>query len=215
MTKYNTIVKILLETYPDAKCELDYNSPFELLVSTVLSAQSTDVRVNIITKELFKLYNTPVKILELGEKKLSEYIKSIGFYNVKSKNIIALSHLILQDYEGKVPDTMEELVKLPGVGRKTANVVLSNCFGVPAIAVDTHVFRVSKRLGFSDKQYPEQVEQDLMEKIYKKNWINAHHALIFHGRRVCKARKPNCEVCTVSKYCGYYNKERKKGEKNK
>ena len=182
MTKYNEIVKILLETYPDARCELEYDSPYELLVSTVLSAQSTDVRVNIITKELFKLYNTPETILELGEKKLSEYIKSIGFYNVKSKNIIALSHIILQNYHGEVPNSMDELIELPGVGRKTANVVLSNCFGIPAIAVDTHVFRVSRRLGFSDKDYPELVEQDLMKKIFKKYWTDAHHAFIFHGR---------------------------------
>ncbi len=215
MTKYNEIVKILLETYPDARCELEYDSPYELLVSTVLSAQSTDVRVNIITKELFKLYNTPETILELGEKKLSEYIKSIGFYNVKSKNIIALSHIILQNYHGEVPNSMDELIELPGVGRKTANVVLSNCFGIPAIAVDTHVFRVSRRLGFSDKDYPELVEQDLMKKIFKKYWTDAHHAFIFHGRRVCKARKPNCNSCTVSKYCIYYKNERKKGEASK
>ena len=215
MTKYNEIVKILLETYPDARCELEYDSPYELLVSTVLSAQSTDVRVNIITKELFKLYNTPETILELGEKKLSEYIKSIGFYNVKSKNIIALSHIILQNYHGEVPNSMDELIELPGVGRKTANVVLSNCFGIPAIAVDTHVFRVSRRLGFSDKDYPELVEQDLMKKIFKKYWTDAHHAFIFHGRRVCKARKPNCNSCTVSKYCIYYKNKRKKGEASK
>ncbi len=215
MTKYNEIVKILLETYPDARCELEYDSPYELLVSTVLSAQSTDVRVNIITKELFKLYNTPETILELGEKKLSEYIKSIGFYNVKSKNIIALSHIILQNYHGEVPNSMDELIELPGVGRKTANVVLSNCFGIPAIAVDTHVFRVSRRLGFSDKDYPELVEKDLMKKIFKKYWTDAHHAFIFHGRRVCKARKPNCNSCTVSKYCIYYKNERKKGEASK
>ena len=167
MSKYNIIVKTLLDTYPDAKCELEYKTPYELLVATVLSAQSTDVRVNIVTKELFKNYNTPEKILKLGEEKLMEYIKSIGFYNVKSKNIIALSHLLIQNYDSQVPDEMDELLKLPGVGRKTANVVLSNCFGVPAIAVDTHVFRVSTRLGFSDKKDPLQVEQDLMKKISK------------------------------------------------
>jgi DNA-(apurinic or apyrimidinic site) lyase (EC 4.2.99.18)/endonuclease III (EC 3.2.2.-) len=161
------------------KCELEYKTPYELLVATVLSAQSTDVRVNIVTKELFKNFNTPEKILKLGEEKLMEYIKSIGFYNVKSKNIIALSHLLIQNYDSQVPDEMDELLKLPGVGRKTANVVLSNCFGVPAIAVDTHVFRVSTRLGFSDKKDPLQVEQDLMKKISKKYWTDAHHAFIF------------------------------------
>ena len=208
MSKYNIIVKTLLDTYPDAKCELEYKTPYELLVATVLSAQSTDVRVNIVTKELFKNFNTPEKILKLGEKKLMEYIKSIGFYNVKSKNIIALSHLLIQNYDSQVPDEMDELLKLPGVGRKTANVVLSNCFGVPAIAVDTHVFRVSTRLGFSDKKDPLQVEQDLMKKISKKYWTDAHHAFIFHGRRVCKARNPMCELCSVQSYCKFYKKKK-------
>lgn len=208
MSKYNIIVKTLLDTYPDAKCELEYKTPYELLVATVLSAQSTDVRVNIVTKELFKNYNTPEKILKLGEEKLMEYIKSIGFYNVKSKNIIALSHLLIQNYDSQVPDEMDELLKLPGVGRKTANVVLSNCFGVPAIAVDTHVFRVSTRMGFSDKKDPLQVEQDLMKKISKKYWTDAHHAFIFHGRRVCKARNPMCELCSVQSYCKFYKKKK-------
>ena len=208
MSKYNIIVKTLLDTYPDAKCELEYKTPYELLVATVLSAQSTDVRVNIVTKELFKNYNTPEKILKLGEERLMEYIKSIGFYNVKSKNIIALSHLLIQNYDSQVPDEMDELLKLPGVGRKTANVVLSNCFGVPAIAVDTHVFRVSTRLGFSDKKDPLQVEQDLMKKISKKYWTDAHHAFIFHGRRVCKARNPMCELCSVQSYCKFYKKKK-------
>ena len=208
MSKYNIIVKTLLDTYPDAKCELEYKTPYELLVATVLSAQSTDVRVNIVTKELFKNYNTPEKILKLGEEKLMEYIKSIGFYNVKSKNIIALSHLLIQNYDSQVPDEMDELLKLPGVGRKTANVVLSNCFGVPAIAVDTHVFRVSTRLGFSDKKDPLQVEKDLMKKISKKYWTDAHHAFIFHGRRICKARNPMCELCSVQSYCKFYKKKK-------
>lgn len=208
MNKYNIIVKTLLDTYPDAKCELEYKTPYELLVATVLSAQSTDVRVNIVTKELFKNYNTPEKILKLGEERLMEYIKSIGFYNVKSKNIIALSHLLIQNYDSQVPEQMDELLKLPGVGRKTANVVLSNCFGVPAIAVDTHVFRVSTRLGFSDKKDPLQVEQDLMKKISKKYWTDAHHAFIFHGRRVCKARNPMCELCSVQSYCKFYKKKK-------
>lgn len=208
MSKYNIIVKTLLDTYPDAKCELEYQTPYELLVATVLSAQSTDVRVNIVTKELFKNYNTPEKILKLGEEKLMEYIKSIGFYNVKSKNIIALSHLLIQNYDSQVPEQMDELLKLPGVGRKTANVVLSNCFGVPAIAVDTHVFRVSTRLGFSDKKDPLQVEQDLMKKISKKYWTDAHHAFIFHGRRICKARNPMCELCSVQSYCKFYKKKK-------
>ncbi len=209
MSKYNDIVKILFKTYPNAKCELEYKTPYELLVATVLSAQSTDVRVNLVTRELFKNYNTPEKILELGEERLMEYIKSIGFYNVKSKNIIALSHTLIQDYDGEVPGEMDELIKLAGVGRKTANVVLSNCFGVAAIAVDTHVFRVSTRLGFSVKKDLLLVEQDLMKKISKKYWTDAHHTFIFHGRRTCKARNPICDLCSVQTYCKFYKNERK------
>ncbi len=207
MDKYNKIIKILLQTYPDAKCELNYRTPFELLIATVLSAQSTDVRVNLVTKDLFKEHNTPEKIVELGEDKLIKYIKSIGFYNVKSKNIISLAKLIIENYDSRVPNNIEDLIKLPGVGRKTANVVLSNCFSVPAIAVDTHVFRVSKRLGFSKKNNPLHVEQDLMKKISKEYWTDAHHAFIFHGRRVCKARNPLCVSCSVQDYCIFYKEK--------
>lgn len=207
MTKYKKIIDMLKQIYPDAKCELEHNSPYELLIATILSAQSTDKRVNMVTKELFKVADTPQKMVDLGEEKLKEYIKSIGFYNTKSKNIISASIDIIQNYDGKVPKTMEELTKLAGVGRKTANVVMSNCFGVPAIAVDTHVFRLAHRLGFSDSENILEVEYDLQKKISKKDWTLAHHLLIFHGRYTCKAQRPQCDICNLKNCCSYYKKK--------
>lgn len=209
MEKENTkkILEILSETYPDAKCALNFNSPYELLISTILSAQCTDVRVNQVTEELYKEYNTPEKIISLTEEELGEKIRSCGFYKNKSKNILGATRAILEEHNGEVPSTMEELIKLPGVGRKTANVVLSNAFGVPAIAVDTHVFRVSNRLGISKGDTPDQVEKGLMENVPRKMWSDAHHYIIFHGRQICKARKPNCEQCPVAPYCEYFNSE--------
>ncbi len=201
------IIKVLSETYPNAKCALEFQSPYELLVSTILSAQCTDVRVNQVTEELYKNYNTPEKMISLTEEELGEKIKSCGFYKNKSKNILGATRNIIQKYGGKVPETMEELIELPGVGRKTANVVLSNAFGVPAIAVDTHVFRVSNRLGIAKGDTPEKVEKDLMENIPREMWSDTHHYLIWHGRQICKARKPQCEVCPVAPYCRYFNDE--------
>lgn len=201
------IIKVLSETYPNAKCALEFQSPYELLVSTILSAQCTDVRVNQVTEELYKNYNTPEKMISLTEEELGEKIKSCGFYKNKSKNILGATRNIIQKYGGKVPETMEELIELPGVGRKTANVVLSNAFGVPAIAVDTHVFRVSNRLGIAKGDTPEKVEKDLMENIPREMWSDTHHYLIWHGRQICKARKPQCEVCPVAPYCEYFNDE--------
>lgn len=197
------ILKILSETYPGAKCALEFKSPYELLVSTILSAQCTDVRVNQVTEELYKEYNTPEKMISLTEEELGEKIKSCGFYKNKSKNILGATREIIQKYNGKVPKTIEELTELPGVGRKTANVVLSNAFGVPAIAVDTHVFRVSNRLGISKGDTPNQVERGLMENIPREMWSDAHHYLIWHGRQICKARKPQCEECPLAPYCEY------------
>ena len=207
LSKYKQIIETLKIMYPDAKCELNHNSPYELLIATILSAQSTDKRVNIVTKELFKVAGTPENMLALGEEKLKDYIRSIGFYNTKSKNIILASKDIIQKFDGKVPDNMKDLTSLAGVGRKTANVVLSNCFDVPAIAVDTHVFRLAHRLGFSDKKDVLQVEYDLQKKIAKKDWTYAHHLLIFHGRYRCKAQNPTCTGCQLSDYCNYYKKE--------
>ncbi len=201
----DNVIKILGETYPNAECELNFKSPYELLVATILSAQCTDKRVNVVTSELFKEYNTPEKMVSLTEEELGEKIRSCGFYKNKSKNILETSKSIIIEHSGEVPKTMEELIRLPGVGRKTANVVLSNAFGVPAIAVDTHVFRVSNRIGIAHGNTPEQVEDELMKNIPKDMWSITHHYLIWHGRNICKARKPDCEVCPVAPYCEYYS----------
>lgn len=201
----DTILKILSETYPEAKCALNFNSPYELLVSTMLSAQCTDVRVNKVTSELYKEFNTPEKMVSLTEEELGEKIKSCGFFRNKSKHILETSREIMENYQGHVPDTMKELIKLPGVGRKTADVVLSNAFGIPAIAVDTHVFRVSNRLGIARGSTPHKVEMELMKNIPRDMWSDSHHYLIWHGRRICKSRKPDCEHCPVAPYCEYFN----------
>jgi endonuclease-3 len=199
------VLQILNETYAGAKCGLDFTNHYELLVSTILSAQCTDERVNIVTKKLYTQYNTPEAMITLSQVELGEKIKSCGFFNNKSKNILAATKLILEKHKGRVPSTMEELIELNGVGRKTANVVLSNAFGIPAIAVDTHVFRVSKRIGLASGKNVEEVEEQLMKNIPKKMWSDAHHFIIWHGRRICKARKPNCEVCPIAPYCEFLN----------
>ncbi|MCI5643253.1 endonuclease III [Peptoniphilus sp. SGI.035] len=195
---------ILEETYPDAHCELEHNSPYELLVATILSAQCTDIRVNKVTSEMFKKYNTPKDFAYMDIKKLEGLIKECGIYRNKAKNIKASSSVILEEYNGEVPNTIEELMKLPGVGKKTANVVASTAFGVPAIAVDTHVFRVSNRIGFVHEKNVEATERALQNKIDKNRWTKAHHLFIFHGRRCCTARNPKCEICTINKICRYY-----------
>jgi len=212
LTKKETgeIIKLLLELYPDAKAELNFSNPFELLIATILSAQSTDVQVNKITDKLFEKYKTPEDFIKLTEDELAEKIKSCGFYRNKSKNILATCRILVDKYQGKVPDTLEELMKLPGVGRKTANVVISNAFGKPAIAVDTHVFRVSNRIGIADSDNVFDTEKDLMDNIDKNMWSKAHHLLIFHGRRICKARKPLCEKCPLTAYCLYYKEGKNK-----
>lgn len=201
------VLDILLELYPDAKAELDHTNSFELLIATILSAQCTDVRVNIITKTLFEKYKTPEDYLKLTQEELGEEIRSCGFYKNKSKSILGACQLILDKYNGEVPDTMEELMELPGVGRKTANVVMSVAFDKPAIAVDTHVFRVSNRLGLADSDDVFKTEEDLMKNIDKNMWSKAHHLLIFHGRRMCKARNPICEECPLTGICKYYKKK--------
>lgn len=199
------VLEILNETYAGVKCGLDFTNHYELLVSTILSAQCTDVRVNVVAKKLYAKYNTPEAMITLSKEELGEKIKSCGFYNNKSKNILGATKLLLEKYGGVVPSTMEELIELPGVGRKTANVVLSNAFGIPAIAVDTHVFRVSKRIGLASGKNVEIVEQELMKNIPRKMWSDAHHFIIWHGREICKARKPNCEVCPIAPYCEFLN----------
>lgn len=200
------VIEILLRTYPDAKAELNFSNPFELLVATILSAQTTDVQVNKVTGNLFKEYKTPEDFLKISEDELMEKIRSIGFYRNKSKNILATCKILVEKYGGKVPDTIDELMKLPGVGRKTANVVISNAFGKDAIAVDTHVFRVSNRIGIANSDDVLDTEKQLMESIEKNMWSKAHHLLIFHGRRICKARKPLCDKCPLTEYCLYYKK---------
>ncbi len=204
--KITIVLGLLEELYPDAKAELNFSNPFELLIATILSAQCTDVRVNKVTYELFKELKKPEDFIELGEKELINRIKTCGLGNSKGKNIIRTSKILVERYNGKVPGTMDDLLELPGVGRKTANVVLSNAFGLPAIAVDTHVFRVSNRIGLANADTVEKTEQNLMENIPKNRWIKAHHLLIFHGRRICKARNPQCEICPINKYCEYYKR---------
>ena len=198
------ILKKLRKLYPEAQCALEHSSPFELLIATILSAQCTDKRVNMITPALFAAANKPDKMLKLGEKKLSNLIKTCGLYQAKTRNILAACRMLVENYEGEVPRELEELIKLPGVGRKTANVVISNAFDTPAIAVDTHVFRVSQRLGLAKAKTPEQIERQLMQVLPKKDWSEAHHLLIHHGRNLCKARNPLCERCPLQGECLYF-----------
>ena len=195
------MLSILEERYQGTATALDYSSPFELLIAVVLSAQCTDVRVNIITKRLFPDYNTPTKIKEMGLKKLEAYIRDCGLYHSKARNIMATCDILCREYDEKVPETFEELITLPGVGRKTANVVLSQLFNIPAIAVDTHVFRVSNRLGLAKGDTPLAVEEGLMKAIPRNKWSDAHHWLIWHGRKICKARKPECNTCPLAALC--------------
>ena len=200
-------LKLLSEMYPDAKPELNYKTAYELLIAVILSAQCTDKRVNIITENLFKNYNTAKKMIHLTEEELGELIKSAGLYKNKSKNILKASRMIIEEYGGEVPNSRESLEKLPGVGRKTASVVLSVWFDTPAIAVDTHVFRVSNRIGIVNAKTINLTEKQLMETISIDLWSKAHHWFIFHGRRLCKARKPLCEKCNLNEICIFYKND--------
>ena len=208
MSRANTrrmLVK-LEEAYPDAKCALNYSTPFELLIATMLSAQCTDVRVNIVTARLFEKYRGPEDYAAVSPEILQEDIYDVGLFRHKSENIIAASKMILEVFGGKVPDTQDELVKLPGVGRKTANVVVSNAFGKPALAVDTHVQRVANRIGFANSMNPDNTEKQICIRIPQRLWSQAHHWLIAHGRQVCHARNPECDSCPVQEFCGFYKK---------
>ncbi|MET0272450.1 MAG: endonuclease III [Phenylobacterium sp.] len=189
------------EQESDPRTELDYASPFTLVVAVALSAQATDVSVNKATDKLFKVADTPHKMLALGEDGLKPFISSIGLYNMKAKNVIAMSRILIEQYGGEVPLNREALQGLPGVGRKTASVVLNELRVEPAIAVDTHVFRVSHRLGLSTGKTPDQVEAELMSKVHDPLKTRAHHWLILHGRYVCVARRPKCEICVVADLC--------------
>ncbi len=186
---------------------LHFETPFEALIATMLSAQSTDVRVNAVTSKLFKVANTPKDFADMEITDLENWIKSIGIYKNKAKNIKATSKILLEDYNGKVPKEKAELIKLPGVGNKTANVVLANAFDIPAFAVDTHVFRVSNRLGLADAKNVSQTEKQLTKNVPEDEWNITHKRLITHGRALCKARRPLCEECDLNKLCLYYRRD--------
>lgn len=209
MNPNEEILKELERLYPDARPALHFRSPYELLVAVVLSAQCTDERVNRVTAELFREYNTPETMLTLPQEELEKKIFSCGFYHNKAKHILSASRDIIERFGGEVPATLEELQTLAGVGRKTANVVYSVAFGGDAIAVDTHVFRVSNRLGLASGKTPEAVEEGLMRTIPKERWSEAHHWLIWHGRRVCHSRRPDCERCTLAPLCpnGFFSQK--------
>lgn len=196
------IMERLTEAYPTASVALKASTPLEMLVATILSAQCTDERVNMVTADLFAKYRTPEDYLRVPEAELAADIRPTGFFNQKTRSIRGACRKIVEDYDGRVPGTMEELVTLPGVARKTANVVMGNAFGkVEGIAVDTHVKRLSNRLGFSDQKDPDKIERDLMALVPQDRWFSFTYVLIEHGRAVCKARKPACEVCVVSELC--------------
>jgi len=186
---------------PEPKGELEHVNPFTLVVAVALSAQATDAGVNKATRALFAVADTPQKMLDLGEEKVRDYIKTIGLFRNKAKNVIALSQKLIDDFGGEVPKTREELITLPGVGRKTANVVMSMAFGIPTMAVDTHVFRIANRLGLAPGKTPDEVEENLLRVIPDEYLFHAHHWLILHGRYTCKARKPECQACVIADIC--------------
>lgn len=201
------IVEYFKKKYPHAKSGLHYTSPFELLIATILSAQTTDKQVNKITQKLFKKYSSPHDFARLKPEDLEKEIRGCGLYRNKSRNIIATSKLLLEKHQGHVPDNFDSLIQLPGVGNKTANVVLSNAFGKDAIAVDTHVFRVANRLGLAKSNNPTNTEKDLKNILPQNTWSKAHHWLIQHGREICTARNPKCSRCGLMKWCNYYFQE--------
>ena len=210
MKKIELIITELAKLYDGEKGSLDFTTPFELLIAVMLSAQCTDARVNIVTKDLFKVANTPEQFAKMSVKKIEKLISSISFYKNKAKHIKECSIQLIENFEGIVPQTMEELTTLAGIGRKSANVIMleafNNCQG---IAVDTHAHRISNRLGLSNEADPLKVEQDLLKKIPKKYWRLMNHLLVYHGRAICDARKPKCDECTVSSRCKYYKKLQK------
>jgi endonuclease-3 len=196
------IIARLKKAYPDAKCSLNHANPLELLIATILSAQCTDERVNIVTADLFRKYRSCDDYLKVPTSELQNDVRTTGFFRNKTKSIQGACKVLNEKYADRVPETMEELLELPGVARKTANVVLGNAFGIASgVVVDTHVSRLSQRLGLTENKPPEKIERDLVELVPKKDWIDFSHLLIYHGRRVCKARKPLCEKCVVEKYC--------------
>jgi endonuclease-3 len=196
------IIVLLKRMYPKAKCSLDFTNPFELLIATMLSAQSTDVRVNIVTKSLFRKYPDPASFARASQVEMERDVKQTGFFRNKAKAVIAASQAIMEKHGGEVPQSMDALIALPGVGRKTANVVLSNAFNAPVgIVVDTHVTRVSGRLGLTKNVDAVKIEEDLMALVPKKEWTNFSHRIIYHGREICIARKPKCAICKLNELC--------------
>jgi len=201
-----TVFDILAARQPDPRTELHFKNPFTLLVAVVLSAQATDVGVNKATGPLFAVADTPEKMVALGEERIRDYVKTIGLFNTKAKNVFALSQLLIDHHNSTVPEDGRALEALPGVGRKTANVVLNEAFGHPTIAVDTHIFRVGNRTGMAPGKDPDAVEKELNRRVPDRFKLGAHHWLILHGRYVCKARKPDCSVCSIADYCLYAQK---------
>jgi endonuclease-3 len=200
--RIKAIVDGLEALYPDAHCELDFESPFQLLIATILSAQTTDVRVNLVTPKLFAKYGTPAKLAAATPKEIEPIIMSTGFYRNKAKSILGAARVIMEDFDGKVPQTMDEILTLPGVARKTANVVLGSAFGQNVgFVVDTHVMRLSQRLRLTRNTEPPKIEPDLMDKLPQDKWTKLGHQLIWHGRRVCFARKPQCGECALAPHC--------------
>jgi len=201
----NRILDILEETYPQAECALDHQNVYQLIVAVALSAQTTDKSVNQVTPALFEKYPTPYELAVADPEEVAQYIKRIGMYKTKSKNIVGLAKSLVENFGGQVPDDYGALVSLPGVGRKTANVVLSVGFGHQRIAVDTHVFRVANRIGLVHEKDVLKTELALMDRIPEERWSRTHHSLIFHGRQCCDARKPKCDQCPIVEYCEYVN----------
>jgi endonuclease-3 len=200
-SRIKIIIKRLRKIFPNVKCALNYETPFQLLVATILSAQCTDERVNKVTEVMFKKLKAPSDYVKVSQAKLEEYVHSAGFYRNKAKNIKAMAHMVLEKYNGELPRTMEELVQLPGAGRKTANVVLGNAFGIPGMPVDTHMLRVNKRLGLCAEKDPVKMEFALMELVPKKDWTDYSHLIIHLGRAECDSRKPLCAQCVLKDLC--------------
>ncbi|MEO7969879.1 MAG: endonuclease III [bacterium] len=201
-TRTRKIIRLLKKAYPDAKCSLNHSNAFELLTATILSAQCTDARVNIVTQDLFRKYRKPEDYLKVPEKELQRDIRTKGFFRNKTKSIQGTAKVLTEQFGGKVPETIEELLELPGVARKTANVVMGNAFGIASgVVVDTHVTRLSHRLGLSAANTAEKIENDLILLVPKKDWVIFSHLLIAHGRAICKARKPLCDQCVIEKHC--------------
>lgn len=204
INKANKFLEVLDRKYPDATCSLRYTSEFELFVATILSAQCTDERVNKVTKVLFERYKTVQDFANIDIDELRNIIKPTGFYNNKAANIKNIALTLLNEYDGRIPENIDELTKLPGVGRKTANVILGNCFTPQGIVVDTHVKRVCRRIGLTKNETPEKIEQDLLKLIPKDKWNRFSHQTILFGRNICTARKPKCEICEMATLCHFY-----------